>query len=133
MAYCTNAKQRAYVAEINALKLFAEQKYDLAATYFISSGLSFETVCLKYLEANQGLRLIKYLNLVRKKIDPNDPEKRPQRMIICTWIAELMLAKIETMRARNSYSFSPIFSANMSSVAGNDGQDGSPSLDEIEE
>lgn len=52
MAYCTNAKQRAYVAEINALKLFAEQKYDLAATYFITSGLSFETVCLKYLEAN---------------------------------------------------------------------------------
>lgn len=66
--YCRTAKQRAHVSAIYANQLFKQGKYDQAAQYYINSGLSFETVCLKYLEANQGIRLINYLTLVNEKL-----------------------------------------------------------------
>ena len=94
LLYCRTAKQKAYVSAIYANQLFNSSKYDTAASYYIQSGLSFESVCLKYLQHNKGIYLITYLQAVRKKLDKNDPNLQAQRMIICTWIAELMLSRI---------------------------------------
>ena len=49
----------------------------MAAQYYINSGLTFETVCLKYLEANQGIRLLNYLNLVLEKLKEKSEADAP--------------------------------------------------------
>ena len=47
---------------------------------YIKSGLSFETVCMKYLQANQGIWLIEYLNLVLEKLKKiSEAEAPPQQ------------------------------------------------------
>lgn len=77
LTYCRTAKQRAYVSAIFANQLFKQGKYDTAANYYINSGLTFETVCLKYLEANQGIRLLNYLNLVLDKLKAKSEAEAP--------------------------------------------------------
>ena len=59
--YCRTPKQKEFVSAIYADQLFNSGKYDKAADFYIQSGLSFETVCLKYLQNNQSIRLISYL------------------------------------------------------------------------
>lgn len=71
-AYARTPKQKEIVSAIYAEQLFNSGKYDKAADHFIQSGLSFETVCLKYLQNNQSLRLISYLLLVLRKLKKND-------------------------------------------------------------
>lgn len=77
LTYCRTGKQRAYVSAIFANQLFKQGKYDIAAVHYIQSGLTFETVCLKYLEANQGIRLINYLNLVLEKLKKESEAEAP--------------------------------------------------------
>ena len=76
-AYCRTPKQKEFVSAIYAEQLFNSGKYDKAADFFIQSGLSFETVCLKYLQNNQSIRLISYLQLVLKKLK-NQNKESPQ-------------------------------------------------------
>ena len=81
MTYCRTAKQQAYVSSIYANQLFKQGKVDRAADYFIKSGLSFETVCMKYLQANQGIRLINYLDRVLDKLKKmSEAEAPPQKV-----------------------------------------------------
>jgi len=81
MTYCRTAKQQAYVSSIYANQLFKQGKVDRAAEYFIKSGLSFETVCMKYLQANQGIRLINYLVRVLEKLKKmSEAEAPPQKV-----------------------------------------------------
>lgn len=77
LTYCRTGKQRAYVSAIYANQLFKSGKYDAAAYHYIQSGLTFETVCLKYLEANQGIRLINYLTLVIEKLKAKSEAEVP--------------------------------------------------------
>ena len=65
------------MSAIFANQLFKQGKYDVAAQHYIHSGLSFETLCLKYLEANQGIRLINYLNLVLEKLQQKSAADAP--------------------------------------------------------
>ena len=37
-----------------------------------------------------------------KRQDKDSPQLKTQRMVICTWIAELMLSKITTIRTKNA-------------------------------
>ncbi len=122
MTYCRTTKQQAYVSSIYANQLFKQGKFDRAAAHYIRSGLSFETVCMKFLQANQGIRMINYLQEVLAKLQkmseaeapPAKPNQRQpaknapkpkdrwsaQRLVICTWIAELMLSKIAVFKAK---------------------------------
>ena len=50
--YARTPKQKEIVSAIYAEQLFNSGNYDRAAEHFINSGLSFETVCLKYLQKN---------------------------------------------------------------------------------
>lgn len=58
------------MAALYANKVFfaKDPKYKEAAKYFIMSGLRFEDVCLKYINANKMSELNYYLHLVLAKL-----------------------------------------------------------------
>jgi len=77
---CRTAKQQAQVSAFQANLYFKTGQYGKAAKFYIKSGLSFETVCLKYLQANQGIWLIDYLNLALEKLKKiSEAEAPPQK------------------------------------------------------
>ena len=68
LKYCRSGKQRCQVAAIIANKMIEHDEFEEAAEYFIQSGLRFETVCLKYIQAGRTFCLIAYLKLVLEKL-----------------------------------------------------------------
>ena len=48
--------------------MFEVKNYNEAAKYYIKSGLRFEDVCLKFINAHQMTELTTYLHLVLDKL-----------------------------------------------------------------
>ena len=81
---------------LNAEKLFKEGNYDKAAIEYNSSDEIFESVCVKFIMANQFNALLKYLNLVKNTKLSNynkkdDTKNYLSKYLIYTWIAELLV------------------------------------------
>ena len=81
---------------LNADKLFKEEKYDKAAENYNLSDEIFESVCVKFILANQYEALLKYLNLTKNSKLTNVHRKDDIKLflpnyLIYTWIAELLV------------------------------------------
>ena len=81
---------------LNAEKLFNEKKYDKSAIEYNLSDEIFESVCFKFIMANQFQALLKYLNLVKNSkltnINKKDDNKNYiPKYLLYTWIAELLI------------------------------------------
>ena len=105
LSSCRTAKQKAAVNGTHAESLFNSGQYDRAAPFFAQSSLSFETITMKYLKYKQfgGLEkyLIKVLEVYQKSKLPTD--NSIQRKVLCTWIVELKLTKINEFKATNNF------------------------------
>jgi len=104
LASCRTAKQRALVNGTHAESLFASGSYQKAADYFAQSNFNFETVTMKFLKYKQATGLQRYLEKVlevykKSKMSTNN---EIQRKVLCTWIVELMLTKINEFKATNT-------------------------------
>ena len=91
---------------LNAEKLFKEKNYDLAAKEYNSSDELFESVCVKFIMANQFRPLLTYLNLVRNtKLmnakNKDDNKNYISKYLIYTWIAELLVEQ-ENIKNKNN-------------------------------
>lgn len=85
---------------LNADKLFKEENYEQAANEYILSDALFESVCVKFIMANQYQALLKYLYLIKNSnlINPNkkdDNKNYIRKYLIFTWIAELLIEQKE--------------------------------------
>ncbi|XP_063381072.1 vacuolar protein sorting-associated protein 18 homolog [Cydia fagiglandana] len=94
--YCFN--NPAYIDIINVKQaelLFAKGDYEKSAEIFADTQSSFETVCLKFLEADQTNALKIYLN--RRLESLNEDDKTLISMIVI-WITELYLSQLGVLR-----------------------------------
>ena len=90
---------------LNAEKLFNEKKYEQSAIEYNLSDEIFESVCFKFIMANQYQALLKYLNLVKdsmlKYINKKDDSKKYiPKYLVYTWIAELLVEQ-ENLKNNN--------------------------------
>ena len=91
---------------LNAEKLFKEEKYDKAAEEYNSSDELFESVCVKFIMANQYQALLKYLNLTRTSKLSNynkkdDIKNYIPKYLVYTWIAELLIEQENNLEKNN--------------------------------
>jgi hypothetical protein len=103
------SKEEAYLKpklhKLNAEKLFNEKKYDKAAEEFGLSDEIFESVCVKFITANQHQALLKYLNIVKNSklssANKKDDNKNfIRKYLVYTWIAELLVEQ-ENIKGNN--------------------------------
>ena len=81
---------------LNAEKLFKGEKFDEAAENYNLSDEIFESVCVKFMIANQYESLLKYLILIKNTKLANTHRKDEIKLflpkyLIYTWIAELLV------------------------------------------
>lgn len=104
LASCRTAKQRAAVNGTHAESLFLSGNYPKAAQFYALSNFSFETVAMKFLKYKQiaGLEqyLLKVLEVYKKSKMSTD--NTIQRKVLCTWIVELQLTRINETKANNT-------------------------------
>ena len=81
-----------YVAGCYAENLFEAKKFLQASDIFNLSNKNFEEVVLKYVENNQNQGLISFLEKNLKNLAKLTKQKA-QRILLCSWILELMLSK----------------------------------------
>ena len=87
-----------YVSGLYADSKFNSGKYTDAARLYAESGKSFEEVVLKYLMCGQNDGLELYLIQKLEAISLSG-SKKTQRMLLCSWILELKLDKLNKLAA----------------------------------
>jgi hypothetical protein len=56
---------------------------------------------MKYLSKNRPSELVEYLvDVLKKRVDPDDPKFKPQRILLTTWITELKLSLIHNIQMK---------------------------------
>lgn len=90
---CKNDDERDIVLQAQALHCFNAKDYDRCAKYYARSRCSFEEVALKLISVNQNDALRTFLSLKLKKMDDND---KAQKTLLCTWLTELYLDKLNS-------------------------------------
>lgn len=74
--------------------LFAKNQYIESASAYSDSDRSFEEVTLKFLNHNEDNGLQFYLE---KTLDTVTPDQKAQRTLICTWLVEIYLNKMNCL------------------------------------
>ncbi|EFA77130.1 7-fold repeat in clathrin and VPS proteins repeat-containing protein [Heterostelium album PN500] len=74
---------------------FKENKFELAANFYGKTHKIFEEITLKFINANQRDALKSYLLQKLQNIPRRDTT---QKTIICTWLTEIFIAKLNTLR-----------------------------------
>jgi len=89
--YAKTSKQKDIVWSAQAEHLYEAGRYTDAATYFGKTSLSFEEVSLKFIRMNNRDALKTYL---LQKLDNLTKTDVTQRTLLCTWLVEIYLDKL---------------------------------------
>eukprot|EP01133_Synstelium_polycarpum_P000223 gene223-271_t len=87
--------QRDQIWAMQADHYFKENKFELAATFYGKTHKIFEEITLKFINANQRDALKSYL---LQKLNHIDRRDTTQRTIICTWLTEIFISKLNSLR-----------------------------------
>jgi len=100
LKYCIEYNPKYYpkVAGLHANAMFRNGKFSDAAKLYGKSDVSFEDVVLKFMREGVYEELEIYLHIVLKAIGKS-PEKKTQRVMLCAWLVELQLSKLNKQRA----------------------------------
>lgn len=95
--YANNAVQRDKVLTAQADQFFAQDKFPQAAALYARTQKSFEEVTLKFVRKEQRDALKTFLMNKRDALRPGDAT---QFTLIATWLVEIYLDKLVTLRER---------------------------------
>ncbi|KAG0252035.1 hypothetical protein BG011_007258 [Mortierella polycephala] len=94
LQYTKNPVQRDRVLTLQANHNFSQGRYMLSAKYFAQSTVAFEEVALKFVERDERDALRSYL---LAKVDKLRKGDITQKTIICTWLVEIYLSKMNQL------------------------------------
>ena len=94
LAYCKTATQRDFVWSAQADYCFEKGNYIDAATYYGKTAQSFEEISLKFIRMNHRDALKTYL---LQKLDNFSKTDVTQRTLLCTWLVEIYLDKLNRL------------------------------------
>ncbi|KAF9362080.1 hypothetical protein BGX26_004165 [Mortierella sp. AD094] len=92
--YTKNPAQRDRVLTLQANHNFSQGLYMLSAKYYAQSAVPFEEVALKFVERDSRDALRSYLLAKLDKLRKGDIT---QKTIICTWLVEIYLSKLNQL------------------------------------
>ncbi|TPX36548.1 hypothetical protein SmJEL517_g01238 [Synchytrium microbalum] len=96
MSFAKSEEQKDKIATAQADYYFAQQRYALSATYYAQSkSVPFEDVVLRFLAKNERDALKVFLLSKLQRMPRQDVT---QITLLCTWLVELMLSKLNTLR-----------------------------------
>eukprot|EP00744_Colponema_vietnamica_P014027 GILI01019658.1.p1 GENE.GILI01019658.1~~GILI01019658.1.p1 ORF type:complete len:1004 (-),score=186.70 GILI01019658.1:136-3078(-) len=85
------------VRTAHAEHLISEGQFKQAAQLLGLTRAPLEEVSLRFLQQNQSEALMEYLTV---KLNTLQPEDRPQRSMLCTWLTELHLDRLNSLKAQ---------------------------------
>ncbi|KAG0029033.1 hypothetical protein BGZ81_004192 [Podila clonocystis] len=94
LQYTKNPAQRDRVLTLQANHNFSQGRYMLSAKYYAQSTVAFEEVALKFVERDERDALRSYL---LAKVDKLRKGDITQKTIICTWLVEIYLSKLNQL------------------------------------
>ncbi|KAG0369768.1 Pep3/Vps18/deep orange family-domain-containing protein [Gamsiella multidivaricata] len=94
LQYTKNPIQRDRVFTLQADNYFSGSRYMLSAKYYAQSTVPFEEVALKFVERDERDALRSYL---LAKIDKLRKQDITQKTIVCTWLVEIYLSKMNQL------------------------------------
>lgn len=74
-----------------ATKCFQDKKYDMAATFYAKTSMSFEEITLKFVSQDEPEALRMYLS---NKLDNISEQDETQLTLLCTWLVEIYMDNI---------------------------------------
>jgi vacuolar protein sorting-associated protein 18 len=95
--YCKHDWQRSRVFSLQAEHYFERGDYQQAATFYGKGDDSFEEVTLKFIRAKRRDALIAYL---LARVERAGRAERAQMHLMCTWLVELYVHKLNRLRQR---------------------------------
>ena len=96
LEYCSTVEQKEKVLSAQADHCFDVGSYNLAAETYAKTDRSFEEVALRFVNAGERDALQTYLLC---KLDTLDPLAQTQQVMICTWLTEIFLDKLNSLMA----------------------------------
>jgi vacuolar protein sorting-associated protein 18 len=97
--YCREAWQRDRVWSTQADHYFAQKQYELAAQYYGKTQKPFEEVTLRFIHMGEHDALRSYL---KEKLAHMNARDNMQMTIVCTWLTELYLSKLNKLESEGS-------------------------------
>ncbi|KAF9902355.1 hypothetical protein BX616_001970, partial [Lobosporangium transversale] len=94
LQYAKNPAQRDRVLTLQANYNFSQGRYMLSAKYYAQSTVPFEEVALKFVERDERDALRSYL---LAKVDKLRKGDITQKYIVCTWLVEIYLSKLNQL------------------------------------
>ncbi|KAF8953441.1 hypothetical protein CPC16_003759 [Podila verticillata] len=94
LQYTRNPAQKDRVLTLQANHNFSQGRYMLSAKYYAQSTVAFEEVALKFVERDERDALRSYLLIKVDKLRKGD---KTQKTIICTWLVEIYLSKLNQL------------------------------------
>ncbi|KAF7724526.1 hypothetical protein EC973_000903 [Apophysomyces ossiformis] len=94
LRYCRELAQKDKVFTAQARDCFQQRRYQMSAKYFAESSVPFEEVALKFVQSKERDALRIYLTSKLDRLRKND---RTQKTIICMWLVEIYLAKLNEL------------------------------------
>jgi hypothetical protein len=91
LLYCKSSAQRDAVLTKQATKCFVDKQYDMAATFYAKTSMSFEEITLKFVSQDEPAALRTYLG---NKLDNISEHDDTQRTLLCTWLVEIYMDNI---------------------------------------
>ena len=91
LVFCKNSAQKDAVLTKQATKCFEDKKYDMAATFYAKTTMSFEEITLKFVSQDEPEALRMYLS---NKLDNISEHDDTQRTLLCTWLVEIYMDNI---------------------------------------
>eukprot|EP01132_Coremiostelium_polycephalum_P007999 gene7999-9842_t len=88
-------KKRDQIWATQADHYFNENKFELAANFYGMTHRVFEEITLKFINANQRDALKTFL---LQKLNHLNARDETQKTIICTWLVEIFISKLNTLR-----------------------------------
>ena len=95
LRFCKSDEQIDAVRIAQGDLYFAQEKFQLAATFYAQSSRSLELTCTQFMDKQQDEALRRYL-LVKLELVPED--RAMQRTMLATWIVELYLAGLVELK-----------------------------------
>ncbi|KAN0042926.1 hypothetical protein ACTA71_010558 [Dictyostelium dimigraforme] len=88
-------EKRDKIWQTQAEHYFKEERYELSATFFGKTHKVFEEITLKFINVGQRDALKTYL---LQKLTNLNRGQETQKTIICTWLIEIFISKLNTLR-----------------------------------
>eukprot|EP00960_Hanusia_phi_P078119 768783-Hanusia_phi.AAC.2 len=99
LQYCQNLEQREKVLTAQGDHYFNKRQWELAASIYAKTRRSFEEICLRFINLEEKDALKRYLS---DKLDHMKSTDKAQLTMICTWLCEKYLDKLNTVKEQGS-------------------------------